>query len=76
MSEEPHLPAEMTEDEVLRAEYEVYKRAHRELDELIVKLEQGPAPDVIAVRRLKREKLRLKDRAEAIFDRLNPDIIA
>ena len=67
----------MDEIEVLRVELDVLKREHRELDESIRALEEaGGVPDMLTIRRKKKEKLVLKDRIRLIEDRLLPDIIA
>ena len=67
----------MDETEVLRVELEVLKREHRELDEAIRALEVAVGvPDMLTVRRKKKEKLVLKDRIRLLEDRLLPDIIA
>ncbi len=67
----------MDETEVLRVELQVLKREHRELDEAIRALEAASGvPDVLTIRRKKKEKLVLKDRIRLLEDRLLPDIIA
>lgn len=66
----------MDEDEVLRVELDVLRRAHRELDDAILALEAEGGRDVLAIRRKKKEKLVLKDRIRLLEDRLLPDIIA
>ena len=67
----------MDEAEVLRVELDVLKREHRELDEAIRALEEAVGvPDMLTVRRKKKEKLVLKDRIRLLEDRLLPDIIA
>ncbi|EPX87336.1 putative small protein [Rubellimicrobium thermophilum DSM 16684] len=67
----------MDEAEVLRAELAVLRQAHRELDEAIRAMEAAPGlPDMLTIRRKKKEKLILKDRIRLIEDRLLPDIIA
>lgn len=66
----------MDEEEVLRAELEVFRREHRDLDEAIHALHERGKADALTLRRLKRKKLSLKDRIAAIEDRLLPDIIA
>ncbi|WP_299646533.1 DUF465 domain-containing protein [uncultured Jannaschia sp.] len=55
---------------------EVLRQDHRDLDVAIRAVEDGPAPDPLVVRRLKRQKLGLKDRIARIEDELTPDIIA
>ncbi len=67
----------MDEADVLRVELDVLKREHRELDEAIRALEEaGGVPDMLTIRRKKKEKLVLKDRIRLLEDRLLPDIIA
>jgi hypothetical protein len=72
-----NISSTMDETEVLRVELEVLKREHRELDESIRALEEAASvPDMLTIRRKKKEKLVLKDRIRLIEDRLLPDIIA
>ena len=66
----------MKTDEVLRVELEVFRRQHRDLDEAIHALEEKGTGDQLTIRRLKKQKLQLKDRISMIEDRLTPDIIA
>lgn len=66
----------MKTDEVLRVELEEFRRQHRDLDEAISALEEIGARDQLTIRRLKKQKLSLKDRIALIEDRLTPDIIA
>ena len=54
---------------VLRAE-------HRDLDEQIVRLETEQSNDQVTIKRLKKQKLLLKDRITALEDQITPDIIA
>ena len=55
--------------EALRAE-------HRDLDERIKALTAEPIGDQLAIARLKRRKLMLKDEIQRILDANVPDIIA
>lgn len=66
----------MKNDEVLRVELEVFRRQHRDLDEAILALVERGTGDQLTIRRLKKQKLGLKDRIAQIEDRLTPDIIA
>ncbi|MBB95710.1 MAG: hypothetical protein CML68_14110 [Rhodobacteraceae bacterium] len=66
----------MKTDEVLRVELEVFRRQHRDLDEAITALEEKGTGDQLTIRRLKKQKLHLKDMIALIEDRLTPDIIA
>jgi hypothetical protein len=52
------------------------KREHRDLDAAIHALEEKGTADQLTLRRLKKQKLVLKDRIAQIEDRLLPDIIA
>ncbi len=49
---------------------------HRDLDEQIVKLEAEHSGDQVTIKRLKKQKLLLKDRISALEDQMTPDIIA
>ncbi len=66
----------MKSDEVLRVELEEFRRQHRDLDEAITALQEKGTADALTVKRLKQQKLRLKDHIAQIEDRLYPDIIA
>ncbi|MCA8882579.1 MAG: DUF465 domain-containing protein [Rhodobacteraceae bacterium] len=67
---------EMTHNEVLRVKLEVLRREHRDLDDAIHALEASARADHLTVRRLKKQKLSLKERITRIEDDLLPDIIA
>lgn len=69
-------PDQLTHEDVLRMRLEVLKQDHRDLDTAISAVEAMVAPDVLVIRRLKRQKLTLKDRIYRIEDELTPDIIA
>lgn len=69
-------PEEMTQEEVLRVKLEVLRQEHRDLDAAITAMEERSRPDVLAIKRLKKKKLELKDRIARIEDQLTPDIIA
>ena len=68
--------AEMDEIEVLRIKLEVLKREHRDLDEAIDALHERGSSDMLTIKRLKKQKLALKDRITLLEDRILPDIIA
>ncbi|MBE3639424.1 YdcH family protein [Mangrovicoccus algicola] len=67
---------EMTEEEVLKVKIEMLRRGHRDLDQAIAAMEETGRADQLALRRLKKQKLALKDDIQRIEDRLYPDIIA
>jgi len=66
---------QMQTEEVLRMKLDALKREHRDLDTAIGALE-GRGTDPLTVKRLKKQKLALKDRIAQVEDRLTPDIIA
>lgn len=72
----PKGPSEMTHEDVLRIRLEVLKREHRDLDLAIEALHTAVNPDQLALKRLKKQKLLLKDKIARIEDELTPDIIA
>jgi len=66
----------MNTEEVLRVELEELKREHRDLDEAIDALQDSRRADQLRLRRLKKQKLGLKDQIARLADQLTPDIIA
>jgi hypothetical protein len=66
----------MKTDDILRVELEVFRTDHRALDDAIKELVDVGTSDQLMLRRLKKQKLWLKDRIAVIEDRLTPDIIA
>lgn len=68
--------SKLENEEVLRYELVVLRREHRDLDDAIHALEQSGRADQLRLRRLKKQKLALKDQIARIEDRLFPDIIA
>ena len=73
MSKAP--PEKMAKEQVLRVKLETLKSEHRDLDEAIGALAERDG-DTFTVRRLKKQKLALKDRIRTLEDQLTPDIIA
>ena len=65
----------MTEDE-LRKRLQALRIEHRDLDAAIDALSAVGPPDQLQIARLKKRKLKLKDRISQIEDYLIPDIIA
>lgn len=66
----------MKTDEVLKVELAVFRREHADLDAAIIALQERGVADQLTLQRLKKQKLRLKDKIAQIEDRLTPDIIA
>ncbi|SES68257.1 YdcH family protein [Oceanicella actignis] len=66
----------MTPEETLRLKLAHLRAEHRDLDAAIEAMHARPAPDMLAIRRLKKRKLALRDEIARIEDLLTPDIIA
>jgi hypothetical protein len=64
------------EERALRAQLARLLQEHRDLDAAIAALQDSPGADILQVQRLKKRKLYLRDRINAIEDQLTPDIIA
>ena len=62
--------------EALRKKLEDLRSQHRDLDDVIARLTEGPVFDQLQVQRLKKRKLNLKDQITKIESQLLPDIIA
>jgi hypothetical protein len=75
-TESMNAPSEMSHEDVLRMKLEVLRRKHRDLDDAIQALQESLNPDQLTLRRLKKQKLALKDEIARIEDELTPDIIA
>ena len=71
-----NAPHELKFDEMLQIRLAFLRREHRDLDEAIQALEASINPDQLMLRRLKKQKLGLKERIVKIEDELIPDIIA
>jgi hypothetical protein len=69
-------PFQMDSEEVLRVKLAVLRREHRDLDEAIHVLETSGRGDQLTLKRLKKQKLALKDQIARLADILTPDIIA
>lgn len=65
----------MTNEE-LTHRLESLRVEHRDLDSAIAALADASVPDQLAIARLKKRKLRLKDEIAWLQDQLVPDIIA
>ena len=71
-----NLSSKMDPIEVLRVKLEVLRRQHRDLDDAIEALQERRSADMLTLRRLKKQKLGLKDQIVLLEDQLTPDIIA
>ncbi len=68
--------SEMSHDEIMSAKLGVLRREHRELDEAIAALTAQQLTSSLALQRLKKQKLLLKDEIARLEDEITPDIIA
>lgn len=71
-----NAPMEMDHAAVMRVKLEVLRREHRDLDDAIAAMHERGTGDQLAMKRLKKRKLGLKDAIARIEDELMPDIIA
>lgn len=69
-------PPTMGHREILRVRLAVLQREHRDLDDAIRALGEARTAEPLTLRRLKKQKLSLKDKIARIEDELTPDIIA
>ena len=53
-----------------------YEEEHRDLDEVILRLNENKTINLMQIKRLKKRKLLLKDKITSIKKELKPDIIA
>ena len=67
--------SQLNHNEVMAIELEVLREEHRDLD-LAISVLVEKAIDQLAVKRLKKKKLLLKDQISRVEDELTPDIIA
>ncbi len=71
-----NAPGELNFEEMLRIRLGVLRQDHRDLDYAIYALQESARGDALTLRRLKKQKLALKDQIVKIEDQLIPDIIA
>jgi hypothetical protein len=76
IAREANRMPQMSREETLRVKLDMVKQEHRDLDQAIAAMAQGPTADQLALSRLKKRKLLLKDEIQRLEDRLYPDIIA
>lgn len=60
----------------IQAEVEDLKLKHRSLELKVQNLQAAALPDRLALQRIKKQKLAIKDRLSYLEDALTPDIIA
>ncbi len=67
---------ELEAEDEIRARLADLKQQHRDLDAAISSLEGVGSGDQLQLRRLKKQKLQLKDQIQKLLDKLIPPIIA
>jgi hypothetical protein len=60
----------------VRDRLSIIRQEHADLDTAVQAIALLPVPDMLAIGRLKRKKLLLKDEIARLEDQLTPDIIA
>ncbi|MCO4842351.1 MAG: DUF465 domain-containing protein [Yoonia sp.] len=68
--------AKMEQMDVLRVELAILRQQHRDLDSAIEALHDKGSNDMLTIKRLKKQKLALKDQITSLEDRITPDITA
>ncbi len=67
---------ELEAEDEIRAKLADLRQQHRDLDAAISSLEASGSGDQLQLRRLKKQKLLLKDQIQKLIDKLIPPIIA
>lgn len=68
--------AKMEHLDVLRVELAILRQRHRDLDNAIEALHEQKSTDMLMLKRLKKQKLAIKDQITELTDRITPDITA
>ena len=68
--------AKMEQMDVLRVELAILRQQHRDLDNAIEALHERNSTDMLVLKRLKKQKLAIKDQITELADRITPDITA
>jgi len=71
-----NAPSELKFEEMLAIRLGVLRQEHRDLDDAIHALQDSARADALTLRRLKKQKLALKDQIVKLEDQMIPDIIA
>ena len=66
----------MKKKEALLTKLHRLKQEHRDLDQVLIQLQEKKTIDLLQIQRLKKRKLILKDRIIDLRDKIEPDIIA
>tara|TARA_B110000438_G_scaffold303677_1_gene366435 strand:- start:344 stop:544 length:201 start_codon:yes stop_codon:yes gene_type:complete len=66
----------MENNESLLNQLKVFEQEHRDLDEILIQLQEKQTIDFHQIKRLKKRKLILKDKILILKNKIEPDIIA
>ena len=66
----------MTQTNQLMQKLKEYEQEHRDLDQILIQLQDKHTVDFLQIQRLKKRKLILKDKIIDLRNKLEPDIIA
>ena len=66
----------MTQTDKLMQKLKEYEQEHRDLDQILIQLQDKHTVDFLQIQRLKKRKLVLKDKIIYLRNKLEPDIIA
>ena len=66
----------MTQTDKLMKKLKGYEEEHRDLDQILIQLQDKHTVDFLQIQRLKKRKLVLKDKIMDLRNKLEPDIIA
>ena len=66
----------MIQTDQLMQKLKEYEQEHRDLDQILIQLQDKHTVDFLQIQRLKKRKLALKDKIIDLRNKLEPDIIA
>ena len=66
----------MTQTDQLMQKLKEYEQEHRDLDQILIQLQDKHTVDFLQIQRLKKRKLVLKDKIIDLRNKIEPDIIA
>ena len=66
----------MIQTDQLMQKLKEYEQEHRDLDQILIQLQDKHTVDFLQIQRLKKRKLVLKDKIIDLRNKLEPDIIA
>jgi len=62
--------------EILNKQLKECEQEHRDLDEILIQLQEKQTVDFLQIKRIKKRKLILKDKILSLKNKIEPDIIA